>query len=386
MTTRWNALAEPNTVLDTAYYNVAGLPAESRDAVLEAGPEEGDVVVLWPRSANQPVSIFPTVSALLEKQGGLPDIAHVAVAGVGSSALGAAALAQDVADVVSAPVAGIVAGHGVRDFVKEGLEGAASLGAADTSVAVRDRTGEAVASVAPDAAQMTLAAPRPHFPWIVEARVLAELLQRRKGRIALLVGHSRGAVIISDALALRPTSKLATEAFATALKSASADQSPLPPMAALEGSGLADLVARAYADMANPMAQARMAEAGQDAVRAATDMMERALAAARDGRSIKTPEGLRDTQATGATIEPRIVTFGRPSAIPRERKLVWQFLGTHDGLGWANWTMGVPTLLAPFRTHTLNPLFPTHMPLKRLLEKAMSDPVPPENTRLMPAF
>ena len=120
-----------NTLFDAMFYNIANLSAEARCLAIDEGILEGEILVVWPRSRGGPARRYRTVDDLLDPKDGLPGIAHVAVAGVGSSALGAMSLAQDIAEVVDSPVAGVVAGRGVWDWVFEGLEGFWVLGPPD---------------------------------------------------------------------------------------------------------------------------------------------------------------------------------------------------------------------------------------------------------------
>ena len=60
-----------------------------------------------------------------------PTIRAIAVAGVGSSALGTAALARNFADALNTDVAGIVTGYGLSDVMTEAFGGWFAFGAAD---------------------------------------------------------------------------------------------------------------------------------------------------------------------------------------------------------------------------------------------------------------
>lgn len=91
---------------------------------------------------------------------------------MGSSALGAAALARNVADHRRAPVAAIVAGLGLADVVTEALGGWFVFGAGNVvrDVLARDR----FIFESPDSVALRL--------------ILVEVGER----IGLLVGHSKG--------------------------------------------------------------------------------------------------------------------------------------------------------------------------------------------------
>ena len=78
------------------------------------------------------------------------EIRTLVVAGVGSSALGAAAFARNVADACGTPVAAVVSGYGLADLLTEALGGTGLPGSARlTAFAISSRasTRSAVRSI-----------------------------------------------------------------------------------------------------------------------------------------------------------------------------------------------------------------------------------------------
>ena len=71
---------------------------------------------------------------MLEAEG--DEVAGVAIAGVGSSVLGTAALARNVADAVGGEIVGLVSGYGVSDLLSEALGGWFFFGAVDQDHAI----------------------------------------------------------------------------------------------------------------------------------------------------------------------------------------------------------------------------------------------------------
>jgi len=387
-----------NTALDAVYYDVLRLSAASWELSRSDEIEEGDILVAYPGERGEAPRRFSSAAALVAPDG-VPDIAHVAVPGVGSSGLGALALAQSVADVVGAPVAGIVTGEGVEDFATEGAEGYFVLGATDQSEGAKVAVGDAVMSVDEAAGQRTLAYGRPHAPWIAESLTLSELFHHVGDRLALVVGHSKGAVIIANALALRDEGPGATAAMAARpavpdMKDLFAHMAAVPMPQALEEAGLMQDALRA-AGLPRDLFAANVAVAPAEAA-AGHERMAAALEAQVAGIG-GGAFGAPGTAATGGRRRKppdtvTIVTFGRPSALPRRYERVWQFLGAADPLGWANRTFGTRTLLVPFAGHALNPAWNFHpmtpraMPLERLLRQALERDAPPGGARFGLAF
>ncbi len=112
-----------NNVLDLMFYDVHTIPVEKRRKLLEWTDPDGSVLVVYPGNGDErEVTHFEHVEKFLASEE-FRSTRVVAIAGVGSSALGTAALAANVADAIGRPVAGIVSGYGLADVVAEGVVG-----------------------------------------------------------------------------------------------------------------------------------------------------------------------------------------------------------------------------------------------------------------------
>jgi hypothetical protein len=126
----------------------------------------------------------------------------VAVAGVGSSALGAAAFARNVADALGAPVAAVVSGYGLADLATEALGGFFLFGAAN---ALRhrfewlDRLRETDA-LAGSASRGTRQGAGLAVRRSSDTQTVRALLSHPALDLKLVVGHSKGNLVISEAL------------------------------------------------------------------------------------------------------------------------------------------------------------------------------------------
>lgn len=213
MTAAWNSM------IDLWFYDVgslaAGLWAKQLEAWLACGGsdeasdllarsladcekfydlKEGDIFVVDPK-APRPFCFYTDIQAFLKDS--TSGVKTIAVAGVGSSALGSAAFAWNVAQGLREPVAAIVAGQGMSDVVGEGLNGYFGLG---LSAAMRPYLYKLLS-------QLGTPVP-PEGVYIAgdaasdgDADVLHNLLSADdKGRITRLVGHSKGCLSIDAAL------------------------------------------------------------------------------------------------------------------------------------------------------------------------------------------
>lgn len=119
-----------NSSLDAVFYDLGALTPEEKSALYAYSNPEGSVLIVHPGDSRQPIQpLMPWkfVEQQCDESGCKVDA--LAVAGVGSSALGTAALARDVADYLRRPVAGIVSGFGFSDLLSEALGGWCVLGA-----------------------------------------------------------------------------------------------------------------------------------------------------------------------------------------------------------------------------------------------------------------
>ena len=109
-----------NAILDGIFYDVGKVTHEE---ALKTAPwlaREGTILVVPPTGEGSLV-LCGTVDDFFAAGG--PGIRILVVAGVGSSALGAAAFARNVADAFGTTVAAVVSGYGLADLLTEALGG-----------------------------------------------------------------------------------------------------------------------------------------------------------------------------------------------------------------------------------------------------------------------
>ncbi|WP_202033852.1 hypothetical protein [Massilia sp. Dwa41.01b] len=121
----------------------------------------------------------------------------LAVAGVGSSALGTAAFARNVADAFGEPVAALVSGYGLADMLAEAAGGWYWFGTLNRVRHLFEQFDDLTRGTA-----FEITHPRPFnlARTSLDTRTLCQLLADRRFRFALLTGHSKGNLVISEAL------------------------------------------------------------------------------------------------------------------------------------------------------------------------------------------
>ncbi len=217
-----------NTALDEIFYDVPTLRAELRaldtemaahgeklpSRIIEFGAlsdPEGSLLLL--DAATPPyVHRYTDVEAYLASPH--PQTRAVTVAtitGVGSSALGSAALGWNISKALAVPVLAIVPGYGVADVVAQALGGWFGFGLHDY-LGTSSMAQNALANVAPASAAIgrRLSASVPGAKTIHNAPVfrygsgasdvLHALMSERSTPFKLVVGHSKGALQIGNAL------------------------------------------------------------------------------------------------------------------------------------------------------------------------------------------
>jgi len=188
-----------NAVLDWLFYDV-GVVAHSEAIALSPWlAAEGAILYVPPTGAGQ----LEVCASIDEFAAAFANKVHtVAVAGVGSSALGAAAFARNVADAIGEPVAAVVSGYGLADLATEALGGFFLFGAANSLRHGFEwldslRESGAVADPGTSSAGAETGSPMQQSK---DTRTVQALLSHKALKMKLLIGHSKGNLVISEAL------------------------------------------------------------------------------------------------------------------------------------------------------------------------------------------
>jgi len=192
-----------NAVFDGVFYDVPGLAPGEWTGLLSrvVDFDEGGMLVVWPEQDHRPIEYFALSADLVAAH---PDLDAVAIAGVGSSPIGTAALARQVADAHGRKVVGVISGYGAADLLSEALGGWVDFGARNRARAWLEQIRRA----SPLAhATLSSAEARDLYnvlsDWLLvdepESNTLVNLLLRCGQQLRLLVGHSKGALNIENA-------------------------------------------------------------------------------------------------------------------------------------------------------------------------------------------
>jgi hypothetical protein len=190
-------LRQRNAFLDFLFYDVSCVDAEEAARIGPRLAAEGAILTVPPSGAGS-LTLSRSIAEFISANG--TDISTVIVAGVGSSALGSAAFARNVADAAGAPVAAVVSGYGLADIVTEALGRFFWFGALNS---VRhfyewlDRlTRPAVVRepvLSGETGEMLVRQSR-------DTRTVLALLEHEALSFDVLAGHSKGNLVISEAL------------------------------------------------------------------------------------------------------------------------------------------------------------------------------------------
>jgi len=192
-------IRQRNALLDWLFYDIGKLKDEEAQQVSPWLAAEGAILLVPPSGAGL-LRLFTSIDAFAESDGAT--VRTLVVAGVGSSALGSAALARNVADAIQAPVAAVVSGYGLADVAAEALGGFVWFG---TMNAVRhqfewlDRLRESGVIADPSSSEGL----SDSSLWVRQSkdtRAVQGLLSHPDLRFDLLVGHSKGNLVLSEAL------------------------------------------------------------------------------------------------------------------------------------------------------------------------------------------
>jgi hypothetical protein len=224
-----------NTALDFIFYDVLTLRAAlaERDAPMQAMGEklptriidldalsdpEGSLLLIDATKAPYVHKYWSVEEFLSSPHKETREVKIVTITGVGSSALGSAALAWDISIALQEPVLGIVPGYGVADVVLQSMGGWFGFGLynyLDSKSIIQC----CLASAAPETAGIGrgLSATTPDAETVNggpvfrhgsgSSDVLHALLEYRDAPFRLLVGHSKGALQIGNAICSLPSAK-----------------------------------------------------------------------------------------------------------------------------------------------------------------------------------
>ncbi len=184
-----------NAVLDTLFYDVSVV---SRSEAADLSPwlaAEGAILIVPPLGSSR-LTVCASVPEFIAKADG---VRTLAIAGVGSSALGSAAFARNIADAIGGPVAAVVSGYGLSDLMTEALGGFFLFGALNSmrhAFEGLDRLTE----WRPPMSSAGIESPGDFVRQSRDTQTVLALLSDKRLGFDLIVGHSKGNLVLSEAL------------------------------------------------------------------------------------------------------------------------------------------------------------------------------------------
>jgi hypothetical protein len=185
-------LRQRNLALDALFYDVKVITPEEAFYLSDSLAAEGAIIIV-PPSGLGALTLCETIDEFILRGGA--DARALVVAGIGGSALGAAAFARNVADAIDGPVAVVVSGYGIADVITEAFGGLFFFGhlkgLRPFLESLDDLAGRPKVGAHRDetAARTSL-----------DTRTVQALLADPRLSFRLLAGHSKGNLVLSAAL------------------------------------------------------------------------------------------------------------------------------------------------------------------------------------------
>lgn len=195
-----------NAALDALFYNIEVITPQEVERLAAWEAPEG-AMLLVPPSGKGSVKAFSEMQEFLDAGGGKAKA--LAVAGVGSSAIGSAAFAREIANALGGPVAAVVSGYGLSDVMTEALGGFFLFGALNSLRHSFEGLDRAARTLSMRSDSLTSVEADSFLRLSKDTATLIALLESPAFEVPLLIGHSKGNLVLSEALyALRKQEKL----------------------------------------------------------------------------------------------------------------------------------------------------------------------------------
>jgi hypothetical protein len=191
-----SALQRRNAVLDAVFYDIKVVTPEETPDLAFWLAREGAILVVLPSGQGQ-LRLFLTPKDFFDDGAA---VAALAVAGVGSSALGAAAFARNVADALGEPVAAVVSGYGLSDVLTEAMGGFFWFGGLNSLRHMFEPLDTVSKMFSQTEQTLELGDGLAFARTSKDTETVIALLEDARLTARLLVGHSKGNLVISEAL------------------------------------------------------------------------------------------------------------------------------------------------------------------------------------------
>lgn len=184
-----------NALLDAIFYDTRVVTADEGARLATWLAHEGAILLVPPTGAG-PLRLFASVDEFVDMGG--TQARALAIAGVGSSALGSAAFARNIADAFRAPVAAVVSGYGLADLMTEAMGGWFWFRTLNGMRHGMEKFDEITRPSHSDPTVTGLSTNDLRLS--LDTKVVLELLSDPRLRFRLLTGHSKGNLVLAEAL------------------------------------------------------------------------------------------------------------------------------------------------------------------------------------------
>ncbi len=192
------AFAHRNAALDGIFYDIGTVMPEEVKQLQPWLAREGALLIVPPSGKG---ILTPCDGIEQFAQAGGTEVRILVVAGVGSSALGAAAFARNVADAFDMPVAALVSGYGLSDLLSEAIGGFFWFRGVNKARYVFERLHESLRAMVGDERNFQMSGVAANLAReSSDTKVLVSVLSDKRFSFSLLAGHSKGNFVISEAL------------------------------------------------------------------------------------------------------------------------------------------------------------------------------------------
>jgi hypothetical protein len=187
------AFRKRNAALDGLFYDISVVTPGEAHAISPWLAWEGSILHVPPTGQGA-----LTVCRTIDDLNALEAAPSLTIAGVGSSALGSAAFARNVADATGMPAVAVVSGYGLSDFALEAAGGWFLFGGANrTRGLIRSLSQKFESDVwEPKHTSRSLDLAR----FSRDTATVIALLKDPRFDFTLLTGHSKGNLVLSEAL------------------------------------------------------------------------------------------------------------------------------------------------------------------------------------------
>ncbi|MDS9467827.1 hypothetical protein RGQ15_09630 [Paracoccus sp. MBLB3053] len=188
-------LRERNAVFDHFFYDIGVLTTDEVEMLAPWYAKEGALILVQPSDIGG-LTVWAHFDAFQADAAATP-CDCLAVAGVGSSALGTAAFGRNVADAIGKPVLAVVSGYGLSDLAAEALGGFFWFGWMN-SLRHAFESLDVATRISPSSLEYSTGSISSAIRGSLDVKTVHALCAQTD--ISLLVGHSKGNLVISEAL------------------------------------------------------------------------------------------------------------------------------------------------------------------------------------------